>query len=149
MAIELGSGEDRRESFAVPDREEAEVNAVAENAKETVLVTAEGYERLRSELEMLRVDGRRQVSERLREVREDGNLADHLPLYDVLVEQAQLERRIATLAAQVAAARIAVPSANGVAGIGTSVGDVPTGEVADYELVGEIESDAGKAGIFK
>lgn len=64
------------------------MNAVAERANETVLVTAEGYERLRSELEMLRVDGRRQVSERLLEAREDGSLADNPPLYDVLVEQA-------------------------------------------------------------
>lgn len=125
------------------------MNAVAEKANETVLVTAEGYERLRSELEMLRVDGRRQVSERLREAREDGNLADNPPLYDVLVEQAQLERRIATLEAQVAAAQIAVPSVSGVAGIGTSVRvrDVVTDEIAEYELVGEIESDAGNGRV--
>ena len=125
------------------------MNAVAERANETVLVTAEGYERLRSELEMLRVDGRRQVNERLREAREDGSLADNPPLYDVLVEQAQLERRIATLEAQVAAAQIAVPSATGVAEIGTSVRvrDLATGEIAEYELVGEVESDAGNGRV--
>jgi transcription elongation factor GreA len=148
MAIELSSGQDRRE-LRSPDREEAEVNAVAEKANETVLVTAEGYERLRSELETLRVDGRRQVSERLREAREDGNLADNPPLYDVLVEQAQLERRIATLEAQVAAARIVVPSASGVAEIGTSVRvrDIASGEIAEYELVGEVESDDGNGRV--
>ena len=134
----------------VSDREEAEVSAVAEKAaNETVLVTAEGCERLRSEVEMLRVDGRRQVSERLREAREDGNLADNPPLYDVLVEQAQLERRIATLEAQVAAAQIAVLAASGVAGIGTGVRvrDLATGEIAEYELVGEIESDVGNGRV--
>ena len=80
---------------------------------------------------------------------EDGNLADNPPLYDVLVEQAQLERRIATLEAQVAAAQIAVPSASGVAEIGTSVRvrDIASGEIAEYELVGEVESDAGNGRV--
>lgn len=135
---------------AVSDREEAEVNAVAEKAaNETVLVTAEGYERLRSELETLRLDGRRRVSERLREAREDGHLGDNPALYDLLVEQAQLERRIAALEARVAAAHIVAPSANGLAGVGSSVRvrDLGTGEIAEYELVGEIESDAGNGRV--
>jgi transcription elongation factor GreA len=134
----------------VPDREEAEVNAVAEKAaNESVLVTAEGYERLRSELETLRLDGRRQVSERLRDAREGGHLGDNPALYDLLVEQAQLERRIAALEAQVAIAQVVEPAATGVAGIGTSVRvrDLATGEIAQYELVGEIESAPGNGRV--
>ena len=126
------------------------MNAVAERAaNETVFVTAEGYERLRSELEMLHLDGRRRVSERLREAREDGHLGDNPALYDLLVEQAQLERRIATLEARVAAAQIVAPSANGIAGIGSSVRvrDLATGEIAEYELVGETESDVGNGRV--
>ncbi|MGH3023108.1 MAG: GreA/GreB family elongation factor [Gaiellaceae bacterium] len=118
------------------------MNAVAEGtANETMHVTADGYERLRSELERLRGDGRRRVSERLREAREDGHLADNPALYDLLVEQARLERRIATLEAQVAAAQVVAPPDNGIAGIGASVRvrDVAADEVAEYELVGEIE----------
>ena len=126
------------------------MKAVAEKAaNETVLVTAEGYERLRSELEALRLDGRREVSERPRKAREDGHVADNPALYDLLVEQAQLERRIATLEVQVAAAQIVKPSATGVAGIGTSVRvrDLATGEIAEYELVGEIESGVGNGRV--
>lgn len=122
------------------------MTAVSERtANEAMLVTADGYERLRSELETLSRDGRLTVSERLREAREDGSLADNPPLYDLLVEQAQLERRIATLEAQVAAAQIVAPSADGVARIGSvvRVRDVAAGEVAEYELVGEIEPDVG------
>jgi transcription elongation factor GreA len=104
-------------------------------------VTADGYEQLWLELETLRVEGRRQISERMREARDDGHLADNPALYDVLVEQAQLERRIATLEEQLAAAQIVAPAPKGIAAIGTSVRvrDVALGEVAEYELVGEIE----------
>jgi transcription elongation GreA/GreB family factor len=67
-------------------------------------VTAGGSDQLRSELEALRTDGRRQMSERLREAREHGQRGRSPALYDLLVEQAQLERRIASLEKQVAAA---------------------------------------------
>lgn len=127
------------------------MNAAAANGVggEALLVTADGYERLRSELETLRSEGRRQMSERVREAREDGHLADNPPLYDLFVEQAQLERRIATLEARVAAAQIVAPAANGLAGIGSCVRlrDAAVGEVAEYELVGEIESDAGNGRV--
>ena len=136
---------------ALPDREEAEVNAMAETSvgSEALLVTAGGYEQLRSELETLCVDGRRQMSERLREAREDGHLADNPPLYDLLVEQAQLERRIATLRTQLAAAQVVVPTADGHAGIGTRVRvrDLAVGETAEYELVGATESDVGNGRV--
>ena len=116
---------------------------------ETLLVTAEGYEQLRSELEALRLDGRRRMSERLREAREDGHLADNPALYDLFVEQAQLERRIASLEAQLAAAQIVARAADGVAGIGSCVRvrDVAADEVAEYDLVGAIESDAGNGRV--
>ncbi|MGH3062101.1 MAG: GreA/GreB family elongation factor, partial [Gaiellaceae bacterium] len=81
--------------------------------------------------------------------REDGNLADNPALYDLFVEQAQLERRIASLETQVAAARIVAPAADDIAGIGSCVRvrDVAAGEVAEYELVGSIESDVGNGRV--
>jgi transcription elongation factor GreA len=126
------------------------VNAVAEKAaNEPVLVTAEGYDRLRTELETLRLDGRRRLSERLREARGDGDLGDNPALYDLLVEQALLERRIAALEAQMATAQVVEPAATGLAGIGTSVRvrDLATGEIAEYELIGEIEPGAGNGRV--
>jgi transcription elongation GreA/GreB family factor len=74
-----------------------------------MLITIDEYERLRSGLEALSVDGRRQMNDRLRNARVHGNREGSPPLYDLLVEQARLERRIATLEAQVAAARIVAP----------------------------------------
>ena len=54
-------------------------------------------------IEVSSADGRRQRRERGCAAREDGRIEDSPPLYDLLVEQAQLVRRIATLKAQAAA----------------------------------------------
>jgi transcription elongation factor GreA len=118
-------------------------------AADDLLVTAEGYERLCSELESLRSEGRRVMSERLREARADGHLEDNPALFDVLEEQAQLERRIATLEARLAAARIAEPNGDGSAGIGSSVRlrDLETRELVEYEVVGAIEGNVGRGRV--
>ena len=119
------------------------MSALPPNNFEDLAVTADGYSELRAELEALRTDGRHEVSQLLQEARADGNLADNPVLYDVLEEQAQLERRIATLEAQVAVARVVEPAADGTAGIGSQVcvRDVETGEVEAYELVSAVEAD--------
>jgi transcription elongation factor GreA len=116
---------------------------IATPAVDDLLVTAEGYERLCMELESIRTEGRRAMSERLLEARADGNLEDNPALFDVLEEQAQLERRIATLEARLAAARIAEPTGDGTAGIGSFVRlrDLDTSELVEHELVGAIEGD--------
>jgi transcription elongation factor GreA len=123
------------------------VNAAA--AVDDLLVTAEGYDRLCSELETLRTEGRQAMSERLREARADGHLEDNPALFDLLEEQAQLERRIATLAARLAVARIAEPNGDGSAGIGSSVRlrDLETGELSGYEVVGAIEGNVGQGRV--
>jgi transcription elongation factor GreA len=118
-------------------------------AADDLLVTAEGYERLCSELESLRSVGRRVMSERLREARADGHPEDNPALFDVLEEHAQLERRIATLEARLAAARIAEPNGDGSAGIGSSVRlrDLETRELVEYEVVGAIEGNVGQGRV--
>ena len=118
-------------------------------AFDDLLVTARGYERLRLELETLRGEGRRAMSERLREARADGPLEDNPALFDLLEEQAQLERRIATLEARLAAARIAEPNGDGSAGIGSSVRlrDLETNELVEYEVVGAIEGNVGQGRV--
>jgi transcription elongation factor GreA len=129
-----------------PDREESEVDAeVAETpAPEALPVTAEGYEQLCYELERLRTQARRELSESLREARGEGDVADNPALFGLFEEQTQLERRIAMLEERAALAQVVAPAADGTAGIGSSVRvrDVALCEVAEYELVGAIEADA-------
>jgi transcription elongation factor GreA len=116
----------------------------AVNDDHDLLVTAHGYEQLRLELEALRAD-RDQMSERLRDARADGHLADNPTLFELLEEQAKLDWRIAVREGHIAAAQIAVPTADGIAGIGccVCVRDVASGQVDEYELVGAIQSDVG------
>ena len=115
----------------------------------TVLFSAAGYARLESELELLRTDARRALSERLREAREDGDLDDNPALGDLLEEQGQLEQRISLLEARVRSAEIVEPSADGRAGIGTlvRVRDFDAGSTHEYELVGPLESDVGSGRV--
>jgi transcription elongation factor GreA len=118
-------------------------------AADALLVTAEGYDRLRSELESLRAEGRRAMSERVRDACAGGPIEDNPMLFEILEEQAQLERRIATLEAQLGAARIAEPNRDGTVGIGSSVRlrDLETTELVEYELVGAIEGNGGQGRV--
>ena len=80
-------------------------------SEEALVVTAAGYEELCADLETLRTDARREMGENLREAREDGHLAVNPALFELLEDQAQLERRIAILERQLAAAKIVTPAA--------------------------------------
>jgi transcription elongation factor GreA len=119
------------------------VTTLPVNVDTTVLISAAGYERLSRELETLRTDARRTLSEQLREAREDGHLDDNPVLGDLLEEQAQLEQRISLLEARVLSAEIVEPPEDGLAGVGTlvRVRDFAAGSAHEYELVGPLESD--------
>jgi len=112
---------------------------------ETLLISAEGYAQRCRELDELRTEAREALSEQVREARLDGHLDDNPALYELFEEQAQLERRIALLEAQLAAAEIVAPAGDGTAGIGSIVRvRDDTGATGEYELVGPLESDIGK-----
>ena len=117
----------------------------ATSADDRLVITARGYEDLRAELEILRGGVARELSERLRDARQDGHLSDNPQLFDLLEERAQLDGRIAVLEAQLAAAEIAAPVSDGCAGIGSRVRvrDLEVGDTVDYELVGAIEPKVG------
>jgi transcription elongation factor GreA len=115
---------------------------------ENVLVTAHGYVQLCSELAQLRTVRRATLTEELREARDDGD-PENPVLFDLLEEQAQLEGRINLLEAQVAAARVVRPASNGMAGVGSCVRvrHCDSGDIAEYDLVGPIESDLGNGRV--
>ncbi len=118
------------------------MNVMPSEIADDVLVTAEGYEQLRCELEALGTVSRAELTEQIRDARLDSD-PDNPALYELLEAQAQLEQRIALLEARLAAARVAEPASNGAAAIGSRVRvrHDDSGEVAEYELVGPIESD--------
>jgi transcription elongation factor GreA len=120
----------------------------ARDVDDDLLVTADGYQQLCAELEALRTARRASLTEQLREAREDGD-PDNPVLFDLLEELAQLEGRINLLEAQVAAARVVRPAGDGKAGIGSCVRvrHCDSGDVAEYHLVGLIESDVGNGRV--
>jgi len=113
------------------------------NGDERVLITRKGYNLRCRELERLQNDERRRLSELLRAARNDGDVDDNPTLLELLDEQAQLEQRIAKLAAELAVAQVARPPRGGSVGIGSvvRVRDLETRETFECELVGPLEAD--------
>jgi transcription elongation factor GreA len=59
------------------------------------VITPEGLEKLKEELEYLQTVKRREVAERIKEAREFGDIAENAEYDDAKNEQAMLEQRIA------------------------------------------------------
>ena len=62
-----------------------------------VILTPEGLEKLKEEIEYLSTEKRREVAERIKEAREFGDISENSEYDDAKNEQAMLEARIATL----------------------------------------------------
>ena len=75
-------------------------------AVKEVILTPEGYEKLKQEIEYLSNDKRREVAERIRIAREFGDIAENAEYDDAKNEQAMLEHRIATLEERLRDARV-------------------------------------------
>ena len=71
-----------------------------------VILTPEGYEKLKQEIETLQTDKRREVAERIRIAREFGDIAENAEYDDAKNEQAMLEHRIAQLEERLLSARV-------------------------------------------
>src|ERR671935_2701545 len=62
-----------------------------------VVLTPEGFERLKSEIDYLRTEKRREVAERIKEAREFGDIMENAEYDHAKNEQAMLEARISVL----------------------------------------------------
>src|SRR5581483_10168500 len=117
---------------------------------ETV-ITREGLERLSRELERLTGEGRRAITERLRQAAAgEANPAENADYLSVREEQALLERRIALLEERLRSARVVDPQpGNGRIDVGERVRlrDLQSGERLEVELVGPLESDVSEGRI--
>jgi transcription elongation factor GreA len=110
-----------------------------------VILTPEGLDKLKEEIEYLSTVKRREVAERIKTAREFGDINENSEYDDAKNEQAMLEHRIATLEERLRNARLAeiedVPK--GVVGIGTKVRlkDVDANETIEYTIVGSAEAN--------
>jgi transcription elongation factor GreA len=110
-----------------------------------VILTQEGYEKLKQEIEFLRTDKRREVAERIRVAREFGDIAENAEYDDAKNEQAMLEHRIAQLEERLVNARVIDTGDvdTSVVSVGSRVRlkDVDANETVEYHIVGSAEAN--------
>jgi len=110
-----------------------------------VILTKEGYQKLKDEIEYLSTDRRREVADRIKTAREFGDIAENAEYDDAKNEQAMLEARIAKLEERLAAARVIEKRdiAKDVVSIGSKVRlrDVDAKQTVEYHIVGSAEAN--------
>ncbi len=112
--------------------------------RETVF-TPEGLEELKSKVEHLRGERRREVAERIKEAREFGDIAENSEYDDAKNEQAMLEKQISDLEEKLRSARVideaAVDTDQVGVGVTVHVKDQKTEKSTKFRIVGSAEAD--------
>jgi transcription elongation factor GreA len=110
-----------------------------------VILTPEGLEKLKEELEHLSTEKRREVAQRIKEAREFGDISENSEYDDAKNEQAMLESRILSLEEKLRSAQVvsADDLSSDVVGVGSivHVKDEKTGKSLKYAIVGSAEAD--------
>jgi transcription elongation factor GreA len=112
-------------------------------AKEVIL-TPDGLQKLKDEIEQLQTVRRREVAERIAEARDFGDISENSEYDDAKNEQAMLEARIAQLEERLQAAVVIDPSDLSTDAVETGsfvTLKFATGGDTTYQIVGSPESD--------
>ena len=109
-----------------------------------VILTPEGYEKLKQEIEYLSTEKRREIADRIRVAREFGDIAENSEYDDAKNEQAMLEARIAQLEEKLRSATVIDQSDLGTDQV--RVGSVvhvkdDGGKSTKYTIVGSAEAN--------
>jgi transcription elongation factor GreA len=110
-----------------------------------ILLSQEGYEKLKKELEFLKGTERQRIAENIREAKSHGDLRENSMYHEAKLNQTRLESRIADLDRTLQFAKIVDPNDRevGAATLGSKVKlkDLQWDDELDVELVGEFEAD--------
>ncbi len=110
-----------------------------------VILTPEGFKKLKEEIEHLSNVKRREVAERIRIARQFGDIQENSEYDDAKNEQALLEHRIAMLEERLLSARVITKKeiAKDVVSVGSHVKlrDVSGKETVEYHIVGSAEAN--------
>jgi len=108
-----------------------------------ILITPEGYEKIKTELDHLRTVRRREISEKIRIARSFGDLSENSEYDEAKNEQALVEANIATLEEQLKKAQLIKKEqiSTDVVSVGTSVTilDVEFDERTTYRICSPLE----------
>ena len=114
-----------------------------------VILTPEGLEKLKQEIEHLSTTRRREVAERIKEAREFGDISENSEYDDAKNEQAMLEKQIAELEDKLRSASLLDEEnvSTDVVGVGTTVHvkDQETDKSVKYRIVGSAEANPSEA----
>lgn len=109
------------------------------------LITPEGLEKLKAELEELQTTRRREVAERIKEAREFGDIAENSEYDDAKNEQAMLEQRIAQMEERLRRATVVdkdqLDTSVVSVGVKVHVKDQKSGDSRKFQLVGSAEAN--------
>ncbi len=110
-----------------------------------IILTPEGYRRLKEEIDYLSTKKREEVAERIKESRYFGDISENSEYDDAKNEQAMLEQRIFALEEKLRSAIVidAKDVKTDTVGVGTKVTlqDMKRGDVLQYSLVGSAEAN--------
>jgi len=108
------------------------------------VVTLEGLEKLKQDLEVLKTTRRREVADKIAEALKFGDLSENAEYHDAKDEQAALEGKILQLESQVKNAQVVekVAGDNTVqVGCKVSLEDLTEKVKVEYEIVGSMEAN--------
>ena len=107
-----------------------------------VILTPEGLEKLKQEIEYLSGEKRREVAERIKEAREFGDISENSEYDDAKNEQAMLEARIAQLEDKLRSASVVDASQldGSEVRVGSKVEISEAGKKVTYTIVGSTEA---------
>jgi transcription elongation factor GreA len=110
-----------------------------------VVLTEEGFQKLKEEIDHLSTVKRREVAERIKEAREFGDISENSEYDDAKNEQAQLEARILGLEQKLRNARVVdaahVSTESVSIGARVTLKDLSTKKNVEYSIVGSAEAD--------
>ncbi len=114
-----------------------------------VILTPEGYEKLKAEIQFLSNDKRREVADRIRVARDFGDISENAEYDDAKNEQAMLEHKISQLEDRLVNARVIESDAVdlSVVSIGAKVRlkDVDANQTVEYVIVGSAEANPSES----
>jgi transcription elongation factor GreA len=110
-----------------------------------IILTPEGYRRLKDEVEFLSTTKREEVAERIRNSRDFGDISENSEYDDAKNEQALLEARIYALEEKLRGATVidsgTVNTETVNVGTKVTLQDMERGDVLQYAIVGSAEAD--------
>lgn len=117
----------------------------AKAVEDKVVMTREGYDKLKAELVSLRGDGRAEIAAKLEEARAFGDLSENAEYHAAKEEQEKLENRVLQLEYQLSKAQVVdtdkIDTSTASLGTTVTIKDLDAKKTYVYTLVGTEEAD--------